>query len=91
MTISPGFAPHAGLTGERTSLGNVGCVDTDIRFHPSLLFPLVLIFPSVLFCSEIFQDFSHHLGDVEMEILSKMCSRIFMLCKNKNKKASNSI
>lgn len=75
-----------GLTGGRTSLGNVGCVDIDLRLHLSLLFPLVLIFPSVLFCSEIFQDFSHHLGDLEMEILSKMCSLVFMLCKSKNKK-----
>lgn len=79
------------LTGGRTSLGNVGCVDIDIGLHPSLLFPLVLIFPSVLFCSEIFQDFSHHLGDLEMEILSKMYSLVFLLCKSENKKASNSI
>lgn len=37
-----------GLTGGRTSLGNVGCVDTDLRLHLSLLFPLVLIFPKNL-------------------------------------------
>ena len=61
----------ASLTGGKTSLGKFGRVDTDIRLHPSLLFPLALNFPSVLFCSEIFQDFSHHLGDLEMEILSK--------------------
>jgi hypothetical protein len=79
------------LPEKSTSLGNIDCVDTDVRLHSSLLFPLVLIFPSVLFCSEIFQDFSHHLEDLEMEILSKMCTLVFILCKSENKKVSNSI
>ena len=73
----------------RIDLGNVGCVDTDTKLHPPLLFSLVLIFPNALFCSEIFQDFSHHLGDLEMEILTKMCSLVFMLCKSENKQTKN--
>lgn len=51
--------------------GDISYVDTNMWLHPSLPFPLVLIFPRVLFCSEIFQDFSHCLGNLEMESLSK--------------------
>lgn len=80
MAITHGFVPAAQPHWrKKTFWGNVGCVDTDIRLHPSLLFPLVLVFPSVLFCSEIFQDFSHHLGDLEMETLSKMFTRFHVM------------
>lgn len=74
------------LPGENVSSGKDDLVDTDSRVHSSLLFPLLLIFPSIVDLGfEIFQDFSHHLGDSEMEILSKMCSLVFMLCKSENK------
>ena len=75
------------LPGKDASSRNVDCVDTDSGVHSSPLFPLLLLFPSFVFGSEIFQDFSHHLGNSEMEILSKMCSLVFMLCKSENKKS----
>lgn len=86
--VSPLFVPAAQLPWEGGILRNVDCVDRHSGVHSSLLFPLLLVFPSFVFGSEIFQDFSHHLGNSEMEILSKMCSLVFMLCKSENKKKS---